>query len=174
MFLPRQVVDFAQLRSESFSEKRIKAMYVTLKLFPTPFKGIYYVPSDEERKGSFIEKPTRVLYHSISLFLESNEFYFSCKTAEENLGASWHMSGTVHIVNERVSKRIDLRKRAESNERKGNWRSRKVARLLSFYGKLLIFHKVADVSRAKTKRTPYGRFAMRSQIRNDKRQFREL
>ncbi|MFH0817091.1 MAG: hypothetical protein V1909_00480 [Candidatus Micrarchaeota archaeon] len=170
--LPKQAVSFTQLRSEGLSSKKITNLYAGLKLFPTPFKGIYYVPLNEERKGEFIEKPLKVLSQAVELFLDSKDFYFSCSTAEEALGINWRPSGSVHIVNTKLSRKIKLKTRIERNSAKGNWRSKKIARLLSFYGNEIIFHKTESLEKAKTAQTPYGRFAMKSQIKIDKKRFR--
>lgn len=172
MLLPKQAVSFKQLHSEGISELEILSMLSALKFFPTPFKGIYYVPLEEERRGGFIEKPMQVLNQSISLFLKSTDFYFSCRTAEEVLGLDWRPSGSVHIVNQKLSRRIRLKDRIERSQARGTWRAKKIAKLLSFYGNEIIFHR-GSTAGAKTKQTPYGRFALRSQIKIDRRRFRE-
>ena len=172
MLLPKQAVSFKQLLDEGLTRKGITSMFAGLKLFPTPFKGIYYVPLEEERKGGFIEKPLKVLSQAVALFLKSNEFYFSCRTAEEVLGLAWQPSGSVHIANPKVSRRISLKARVGRNGAKDTWRARKIARLLSFYGNEVIFHRGAIVG-TKTKQTPYGKFALKSQIKADKKRFRE-
>ncbi len=172
LMLPKQAVSFAQLRSDGLSKKEILALCSSLRLFPTPFKGIYYVPLEEERKAGFIEKPLKVLSRAVALFLKSNDFYFSCRTAEEALGLNWQSSGSVHVVNQEISRKISLKKRAEKNIASGTWRARKIARILSFYGNEIILHK-GSLAGAKTKQTPYGRFASRSQIKADRKRFRE-
>jgi hypothetical protein len=172
MPLPKQAVSFRQLRSEGLTKKEILSMCASLSLFPTPFKGIYYVPLEEERKGAFIEKPLKALSQAITLFLGSDDFYFSCRTAEEALGLNWHPSGSVHIVNRKLSRRIDLKARMGRSQAKRSWRAGKIAILLAFYGNELVFHK-GDVAAASTKQTPYGRFASRSQIKADRKRFRE-
>ena len=172
MLLPKQAVSFKQLRAEGLSKQDIFAMCAALKLFPTPFKGIYYLPIEEERKGAFIEKPLKVLFQAASLFLGSTDIYFSCRTAEEALGLYWQPSGNVHIVKRKLSRRINLKRRIEQSQARNTWRARKIARLLSFYGNEIIFHK-GDVTGAKAKQTPYGRFAIRSQIKADRKRFRE-
>ncbi len=173
MLIQRQVINFNQLKKEGLSERDIKILYLKLKIFPTPFKGIYYVPSEEEKKGEFIDNPIKNLSIAISYFLGSDDFYFSCGTAEENLGLDWHISVIIHIVNTKISKRIDIEKRIERNKAKGNWRSRKIAIILSNYGKKIIFHKVKSIKDAKTKLTMQGRFALITQIKKDKKRFRE-
>jgi hypothetical protein len=169
--LPKQAVSYEQLRSE-LSKQDISALSAGLRLFPTPFKGIYYVPLEEERKGAFIEKPLKILSQAVALFLGSDEFYFSCRTAEEVLGLNWQPSGSIHIVNRKLSRRINLKKRIESSQSRKSWRAKKIARLLSFYGNEIIFHK-GEVAGAKIKRTPNGRFALKSQIKTDRIRFKE-
>ncbi len=170
--LPKQVVSFAQLRKEGISSKKIKGMLAALRLFPTPFKGIYYAPLEEERGGWFIEKPKLALNQSLAIYLGTKEFYFSCTTAEEEAGISWHRSGEVHVVNAVRSGRIDLEARAERNGTKGTFRSKKLARLLALYARMIIFHKVRSVQGAKLRHTIYGSFALPSQIKKDRKRFR--
>ena len=172
MLLPKQAISFQQLQAQGFSRQKILSMCATLKLFPTPFKGIYYVPLEQERKAGFIEKPFNVLTQAVSLFLGSSNFYFSCTTAQEALGLLWQPSGSIHIVNEKLSRRISLNARIARNNAKSSWRAGKISKILSFYGTEIIFHR-GSVARAKTKQTPYGRFALKSQINADRKRFRE-
>lgn len=76
-----------KLVEKGLGKKDIERLSAALRLFPTPFKGIYYVPMETERKGTSIDRPLTVLSRAIALFLESRNFYFSCSTAEEFLGA---------------------------------------------------------------------------------------
>ncbi len=172
MLLPKQVISFAQLQAQGYSPKQITEMNASLKLFPTPFKGIYYVPLEEERKGNFIEKPIKALSQALSLFLKSNDFYFSCQTAKEALGLDWQASGNIHVVNNHISRTIDLRQRAQKNLAKNNWRAKKIADILSQYGNSITFHK-GSTSAAKIKQTPYGKFALKPQLKADMARFRE-
>lgn len=169
--LPKQAVSYVQLLREGFPGRKIKAMSATLKLFPTPFKGVYYAPTDEERRGRFIETPLKALSMALKVYLETNDFYFSCETAEEFFGLKWTPTGTVHVVNTVRSGRVDLEKRIARNKAKGTYRAKKVAHLLSFYGREIIFHKVKTLKDAKIKETPYGRFATKAQIKADKKRF---
>ena len=172
MLLPKQAISYGALRAQGIAKPKILSMCTTLKLFPTPFKGIYYVPLEEERKGGIIEKPLKVLSQATALFLGSSNFYFSCATAEKALGLDWQPSGNIHIVNEKLSRRISLNGRIEKNGAKSSWRAKKIKKLLSFYGTGIIFHR-GSVDGAKTRQTPYGRFARPSQIVADRKRFRE-
>ena len=114
----RQAINYAQLIKEGLRDKEIFNLSAALKLFPTPFKGIYYVPSNEEKKGQFIDKPLSVITKSVELFLGTNKFYFSCSTSEEFLGINWRPKEELHIVNEKRSGRINLLDRIGRNEKK--------------------------------------------------------
>ena len=171
--LPKQTISFAQLRKEGLSPAKIKGMLMSLRLFPTPFKGIYYVPLEEERGGWYVEKPKLALYQSLVRHLGTKEFYFSCTTAEEEAGISWHPSGEIHVVNCTRSGKTDIVARAKRCEATGTFRSKKVARILLMYARKIVFHKVSAISGAKLKRTLYGDYALPSQIRRDRKRFRE-
>ncbi len=170
---PRQAISYAQLLKEGLSDREIFNMSASLKLFPTPFKGIYYVPANEEKRGWFLDKPLSIIMKATELFLATDKFYFSCSTAEEFFAIDWRPKEEIHIVNEKRSGRIDLAERIRRNEKKKTFRAKKIAAILSYYGNRIIFHKVKSMKGAKFKETPYGRFALRSQIKKDKRRFRE-
>lgn len=169
--LPKQVTSSAQLSAEGLSKEKILSLTHSLRLFPTPFKGIYYVPSEEERKGRFVERPLRVISSALPFFLGTREFYFSCRTAEEHYGIIWQPTGEIHVVNPARSGRIKLAERASHKLSSGTHRARNVSRILSYYGNEIIFHR-GSIKGAKYKETPYGKFALRSQIRNDRERFR--
>jgi hypothetical protein len=154
-------------------KKEISSMATNLYFFPTPFKGIYYVPTEDERGGWLIKRPEIALKQSLSIYLGTGNFYYSCKTAEEFHGIDWHASGDIHVVNPARSGRIDLEDRVARNRGKKTWRAGKVARILEFYARKIVFHKVPSIEGAKLKRTPYGDYALPSQIKRDRKRFRE-
>ncbi|MCX6770632.1 MAG: hypothetical protein NTX79_01110 [Candidatus Micrarchaeota archaeon] len=170
-----QAISFAQLRKEGNSGKAIRDMLARLLIFPSPFKGIYYIPMQDERGGWLIKRPEIALRQAIAIYLGSGNFYYSCKTAEEFHGIDWHSYGQVHVVNPVRSGRINLKERIERNRRKKTWRAKQVARILEFYGNEIVFHRAdaASISKAKIKRTPYGDYALPSQIKRDRKRFRE-
>jgi hypothetical protein len=170
--LPKQVISYKQLLAEGIDKGGIRAMSASLRIFPTPFKGIYYIPLEIERKGWFMEKPLMVLTRAIGLFLGSRDFYYSCATAEEFWGIRWRPSGKVHIVNEVASLRINLKERIARNMGKNTYRAKKIAAILSFYGEELVFHKTKSVKGCMVKQTPIGSFASISQIKKDRKKFR--
>jgi len=173
--IPGFSISRAKLLAHGLAAKQISAMASNLYLFPTPFKNIYYIPTQDERTGWLIQKPEPALKQALSIHLGANNFYYSCKTAEEHFGIDWHRSGETHVVNPVRSGRIDLGARIGRNRGKKTWRARQVARILEFYGRKIIFH-LADgtwIRKAKIKRTPYCDFAMPSQIKKDRKKFRE-
>ena|SRR5271157_2334812 len=170
---PRQAIRYDQLLKEGLSDKEISNMSASLKLFPTPFKGIYYVPANEERRAWFLDKPLSIITKATELFLTTDKFYFSCSTAEEFFAINWRPKEEIHIVNEKRSGKIDLSERIRRNEKKKTFRAKKIAAILSYYGNRIIFHKVKSIKDAKFKETPYGRFALRSQIKKDRKRFKE-
>ncbi len=171
--LPKQATTSGLFAREGLTNPQIKNLFASLKIFPTPFKGVYYIPFPEERKATFIDRPLFVLRKIVTLYLRSDNFYFSCTTAEEHFGIKWSPGNVIHIVNEKRSGRIDLMERIRRNEKKKTYRAKKIAVILSFYGYEIIFHKTKNIKDAKTKQTPDGTFALRSQIKKDKRKFRE-
>jgi hypothetical protein len=170
-----QAISFAQLLKEGNSGKAIRDMLSRLLIFPTPFKGIYYIPTQDERGGWLIKRPEIALKQAIGIYLGTGNFYYSCITAEEFHGIDWHRYGQVHVVNNVRSGRINLKARIERNRGKKTWRAKQVARILEFYGNEIVFHLADEknIGKAKLNRTPYGDYALPSQIKLDRKRFRE-
>lgn len=171
--LPRQVIGHKQLIEKGHSKQEIAALFSLLRLFPTPFKGIYYVPIEQERKGLFIENPRKILTNAINAFLGTSRFYYSCSTAEEKLGISWQPNGEVHIVNEILSRRIDLGRRIRITQTSSR-RAKKIGTLLEQYCRTIRFHRVKNIEGASIIQTPLGAYAFGKQIARDKELFREI
>jgi len=170
--LVRQIIARKDLVKD-IPRRKLNVMIVSLTLFPTPFKEIYYIPTPEEKKATTLDEPELILTKAIRMFLGTDDFYYSCRTAEERWAIKWQPIGHIHIVNTKLSRTIDLKKRITRKEIKRTPRARRIAKILSLYGNKIIFHKVKSIEGAKFKRTPYGAYALRSQIRKDKKRFRE-
>jgi len=168
--LRKNCITYEQLLKE-FPAEKVGKMMVTLELFPTPFKGIYYAPIPQERKAAYIESPRSALTRSISLFLKKQPFYYSCTTALEAAGRRWQPSGEIHVVNGAISKRIDLVKRIQRNEKRNTLRARKIAGILEQYGRLILFHRNKEFEKSKFRHTPYGPYATIGQAKKDIRRF---
>lgn len=170
--LPKQAISHKQLLAMGISPVQAKLMVANLKIYPTPFKGVYYVPSETERKAWVIERPMKVLSMALELYLGTRRFYFGGRTALEASGMSWQPSGIVHVVNSKRSGNVDLQERIGRNNGKKSYRAGKIARLLSFYGKKIVFHKVKNLEMKKAKETPLGRFASKAQAEKERKKFR--
>jgi len=164
-------VTFAQLKKEGLDGQAIKNLYARLRLFPTPFKGIYYVPGEEERASWSLSNPARVLDRSIRHFLDSDQFYYTGSVAEQKLGLRWQTTRQTQVVNPDFAGRINLRKRIERNGKKTTFRAKKIARILGFYGDELVFHKVKNFGKCRFKPTPNGNYATLGQVKKDKERF---
>jgi hypothetical protein len=171
--LLKQVVTRAALLKDGVTKDKLRSMSISLALFPTPFKEIYYIPTPEERKATIIDKPRLVLTRSIAAYLGAKDFYYSCRTAEEFWGIRWQPYGDVHIVNTKLSRVVNLMARQERNETMVSRRAQRIAKLLSLYGNTIVFHKVKSIADVRVKHTPYGTYAFKSQIKKDKKRFRE-
>ncbi|MFH1785846.1 MAG: hypothetical protein ABH842_05440 [Candidatus Micrarchaeota archaeon] len=170
--LPKQVVTHKTLLDEGLDSTKIKTMTINLSLFPTPFKKIYYIPTSEERKATTIDKPMMILTRAIAAYLGTHEFYYSCRTAEEFFGIKWQPTGDIHVVNNKLSRTINLNDRIKRNSEKTNYRAKRISKIVSLYGGVIVFHR-GSVAGAKFKETPYGRFALKSQIKRDRKRFKE-
>jgi hypothetical protein len=172
MLLPSSVIRFSTLKKSGYTELEIKKKVVSLTLFPTPFKGIYYIPFEDERKSRTLHDPMKALTMSIEMYLDSDRFYYTCRSALEWLGVEWHPSGLIHIANEKISKRIGLETRVSRKQMKKTYYSKTSAGILAQYGREIIFHKCKSMGKAKYKETPSGRFATEKQVKEDKKRFR--
>jgi len=172
MLLPNSVIRFSTLKKSGYQEGEIKNKVVSFTLFPTPFKGIYYIPFEDERKSRTLHDPIKALTMSIESYLGSDRFYYTCRSALEWLGIEWHPSGLVHIANEKISKRIGLESRVSGKRKKKTYYSKTSAEILAQYGREIIFHKCENLDDAKYKETPSGRFATEKQVKEDKKRFR--
>jgi|SRR3989338_7133888 len=172
--LPRQVIKYIQLIKTGFKKEQIEKMFASLRLFPTPYKGIYYVPSTEEKNGWFIDNPLSIMFRASATFLKTNDIYYSCSTAEEFWGIKWQPTNIIHIVNTKKSGVVDLKKRIERSLNKQTFRAKKIAHLLSFYGNKIVFHKIKSIDDALIKTTPVAAFAAKSQIKKDRKRFHKI
>ena len=115
--------------------KIAKKMCDELAVFPTPFKGVYYVPFKTERKAFYITYPYKVLFDAAKKFLKDSEVYYGMETALYFEKKVWNPV-PVHIMNKRLSKKLKLKKEAG-----GYWRSKKRHILLKQFPYPVFFHK---------------------------------
>lgn len=117
-----------------------KKLYSALKVFPTPFKGIYYVPYETEIKGKYISDPALVVYSAIGLYLKSSEYYCALNTALYYLRIVWNLSG-FDVINKKISRRI-IRKLPSQKY----WRGKVITKLMKSYPFPIRLHKVKKIN----------------------------
>ncbi|GEM_PF-3059316 len=122
----------------SVGTKLSKKMRDELAIFPTPFKGIYYVPFETERKAFYITYPYRVLFEAAKKILKTDDVYYGLETALYFEKKVWNPVPT-HIINRSLSKKLKLKKEA-----KGYWRSKKRYSILKQFPYPVIFHKIGQ------------------------------
>ncbi|HLC68333.1 MAG TPA: hypothetical protein VJH24_00710 [Candidatus Bilamarchaeaceae archaeon] len=114
----------------------------SLYIIPTFFKGIYYVPSEKERKGHFIDKPAQFFSNLFDFAYGRKKWYWSLSTAARHYGSEWSSTKILEIVAVGESKKLDIISRAESLGRKRSYRSRTLSKILLSLGINLVFiHK---------------------------------
>ena len=113
-------------------------LYQELKIFPTPFKGIYYVPYDSERNGWYVTDPHLVLYKATRLYLETDEYYFGLYTALYFNRVIWNAMGA-DIVNPKISRKIGRKLPSKSY-----WRGEVVNKIMSGYPFPIRLHRIRN------------------------------
>lgn len=115
-------------------------MYRTLTIFPTPFKGIYYIPYETERKAFYITDPKKVIFEAAKLYLNSEQYYFGLFSALYYLRIIWNAQGT-DIITNHMSRRINPRRV------KGNyWRAHRINEIMSSYPMPIRIHRIKGFS----------------------------
>ncbi len=117
-----------------------KRLYSSLQVFPTPFKGIYYVPYETEIKGKYISDPNLVVYSAVGLYLKSSKYYCGLNTALYYLRIVWNLFG-FDIINKKISRRI-IRKLPSQKY----WRGKVIAKLMKSYPYPIRLHRMKKIS----------------------------
>ena len=117
-----------------------RKLYSELKLFPTPFKGIYYAPYETERDSWAITDPLKVLFSAARICLGTDQYYYGLRTALYFLRQEWHCP-EAHIMNGQISRRIN-RTLPEENY----WRGKIIRKILNSFPSQISFHRIAGFS----------------------------
>ncbi|MBS3778565.1 MAG: hypothetical protein KGY50_04665, partial [Candidatus Thermoplasmatota archaeon] len=100
-------------------EKALSSLYI----IPSFYKGIYYIPTERERKGHFIEHKQEFF---ISLFDQQygrGNWYWALSTAARYYGFEWSATGILEVMTKKRSKTIGIADRIESLKQKQSYRS---------------------------------------------------
>lgn len=109
-----------------------------LRIFPTPFKGIYYVPYETERAGWYITDPQLVIFKAARLYLGSDNYYFGLYSALYYLRTIWNAQG-INIINEKLSRNIS-RKMPSTKY----WRGKIIGKIMQGYPFPIRFHRIKN------------------------------
>ena len=110
-----------------------------LKIFPTPFKGIYYAPYESERSGWYITDPLSVIFNAAGLYLGTDEYYFGLGSSLYYNRMIWNAAG-VDIINSKVSRTIQRKMPSDKY-----WRGKIIRKLMSGYPFPVRFHRMRDL-----------------------------
>lgn len=100
-------------------EKALSSLYI----IPSFYKGLYYIPTERERKGHFIEHKKDFF---ISLFNQQygrGNWYWALSTAARYYGVEWSATGILEVMTNKRSKTIDIAHRIGSLKQKQSYRS---------------------------------------------------
>ena len=111
-----------------------------LKIFPTPFKGIYYVPYESERSGWYVTDPLSVIYKAAGLYLKTDEYYFGLNSALYYNRTIWNAVG-VDIINRKISRTISRKLPSEKY-----WRGKATRKIMSGYPFPVRFHRIRNLN----------------------------
>ena len=109
-----------------------------LKVFPTPFKVIYYVPYESERSGWYVTDPRSVIFSAARIDLGSDEYYFGLNSSLYYNRIIWNAVG-VDIINRRISRTIKRKMPSEKY-----WRGKVIRKIMSGYPFPVRFHRIMD------------------------------
>lgn len=111
-----------------------------LKIFPTPFKGIYYVPYESERNGWYVTDPLSVIFSAAKIYLGSEKYYFGLNSSLYYNRITWNAAG-VDIINMKISRTIRRKLPSEKY-----WRGKIIRKIMSAYPFPVRFHRMRNFS----------------------------
>jgi hypothetical protein len=107
-------------------QKALSSLYI----IPTFFRGIYYIPTDRERKGHFIENTQEFFTSLFDLHFGRKKWYWGLSTAARYYGMEWSATKILEIVVQEKSKKINVSDKISSLEKKKSYRSATLAKYL--------------------------------------------
>ncbi|MEM0467428.1 MAG: hypothetical protein QXX20_07550 [Candidatus Thermoplasmatota archaeon] len=105
-------------RKYSF-QKALSSLYI----IPTFFRGIYYIPTDRERKGHFIEKQQDFITSLFTIRYGKKKWYWGLSTAARYYGMEWSATKILEIVVLEKTKTINISEKILSLKKKKSYRS---------------------------------------------------
>jgi len=119
-------------------QKALSSLYI----IPTFFRGIYYIPSNLERKGHFIERKQDFFTSLFDSYYGRKKWYWGLSTAARHYGIEWSATKILEIVTQKKSKTINVSDKILSLQKKKSYRSATLEKYLSSLDVNLIYiHK---------------------------------
>lgn len=120
------------ITSKNISKKyQLAKALSSLYIIPTFFRGVYYIPSERERKGHFIQNPRDFFYKLFDFVYGRNNWYWGLSTAARYYGKEWSATKILECVASKSSKIINFFVRSESLFKKKSYRSKILAEYLT-------------------------------------------
>jgi len=117
-----------------------RKLYSELRIFPTPFKGIYYAPYETERNSWCVTGPLKVIFMACHYYLGSDDYYYGLDTALYYLHIKWQCP-EIHVMNPAISRRISKKLPSQNY-----WRGKTVGKIMQCYPQTIQFHRMAGFS----------------------------
>jgi len=119
-------------------QKALTSLYI----IPTFFRGIYYIPTNRERKGHFIENKQEFFSSLFNKHYGRNSLYWGLSTAARYYGIEWSATKILEIVTTQKSKTINVSEKIMSLKNKKSYRSITLAKFYNSLDVNIIFiHK---------------------------------
>ena len=134
--IPGRVVTRTELE-KNFKKEEIAALYNSLRIFPTPYKSIYYVPFETERKAYYVTDPYRIVFEATKKYLKKDDIYFGLSTAKYLQRKLWNPT-EIHIITSTKSRKIICQKEPS----KKYWRKNRRYEILKQYPYPIYLHRI--------------------------------
>jgi len=119
-------------------QKALSSLYI----IPTFFRGVYYIPTNRERKGHFIERKQDFFNSLFDRYYGRKKWYWGLSTAARHYGIEWSATKILEIVTLEKSKTINVSDKILSLQKKRSYRSATLEKYLSSLDINLIYiHK---------------------------------
>jgi hypothetical protein len=131
------------IKSNEISKKySLQKALSSLYIIPTFFRGIYYIPTNRERKGHFIENKQDFFTNLFNFFYGRKKWYWGLSSAARHYGIEWSATKILEIVTMEKSKTIDVSEKIFSLRKKKSYRSATLAQyFISLDVNLMYIHK---------------------------------
>ena len=117
------------IKKKYLLQKALSSLYI----LPTFFRGVYYIPTNRERKGHFIENKQDFFTSLFDLYYGKKKWYWGLSTAARHYGIEWSATKILEIVTLKKSKTINISDKILSLQKKKSYRS---ATLVKYYSSL--------------------------------------